>query len=49
MITPVTYVIFRAGIVCFTAAILTLVGFGLAGDGLLHSWHALTAWMLSGF
>lgn len=46
---PVTYVIYRAGISCFTAAVLVLAGLGLAGSGPLHGWHGLTAWILSGF
>ena len=49
MNTPATYVIFRAGIVCLAAATLTLVAFGLAGNGPLHGWHAPVAWILSGF
>jgi len=47
--TPVTYVLWRAGVACFTSAILVLVGLGLAGDGPLQGWHGVTTWILSGF
>lgn len=46
---PVTYVIYRASIASLTAAILILVGIGLAGYGPLGSWHAVANWILSGF